>query len=116
MSYQFEDATPVTITGTGAKKMDNPFTEIVSQIAWKNGKDGKPIAKAFIEEHEDNAEIMKTIHGRIRRLMSEAGRALEVPGTVRIAFERVAAGTKVTFWVVKLQERPRTEKAVETAS
>lgn len=109
MSYNFVQAEPVTITGTGAKKMENPFIEPVASIAWKTDKKtNKPVALSFVEEHSDDDK--KTIRNRIRRFMKDAGDALEKPGTVRTAFADVADGTRVTFWVVPLQKRERKNK------
>lgn len=122
MSYTFKQAEPIAITGTGAKKADNPFAEAVAGIAWKNDpKTGKPLALSFTEEYD--AENADKIKGKIRRLMKDAGDALETPGTVRTAVidtkndKGIVTGGTITFWVVKLQERPRKPKpTVETAA
>jgi len=113
MSYNFEKSVPVTMTGVGAKKMDNPFTDAVKSIAWKNDEaTGKPLALSFVEEH-DGGEESVTLINRIKRMLQEAGAALETPGTVRRHVETVkdgkgkVTGSRITFWVVKLQERPR---------
>lgn len=108
MTYTFAKAEPVTIKGTGRKSHDNPFTDAVASIAWKNDpKTKKPLALAFFEEHDGQEKTISALKSKIRRLMREAGSALETPGTVRTNFDDREDGTHVTFWVVKLQERPR---------
>ncbi len=115
MSYNFEKAEPVVVVGGGSKKADNPFTEAVASIAWKtDDTTGKPLALSFTEEHD--AESAGKVRDQVRRRMRDAGLALETPGTVRTAFTPMndkngkVTGSKVTFWVVKLQERPREKK------
>lgn len=117
MTYAFKQAEPVAITGTGAKKADNPFTAAVESIAWRNHPTtGKPEALSFTEEHDGTEKNVDQIKNKIRRLMKDAGDSLKTPGTVRTAFELIGKDTlKITFWVVKLQERPR-KKTAETAS
>ncbi len=114
MSYTFETAEPVTIQGTGVKPEDNPFTEAVAGIAWKTNPDtGKPLALSFTEEHGNDLEDVQKIRNKIGSLLRRAGLALEKPGTVRKAMADVkdgkgkVVGTRITFWVVELQKRPR---------
>jgi hypothetical protein len=123
MSYTFEAAEPVTIQGTGTKKEDNPFAEAVAGIAWKtNESTGKPLALSFVEEHGADDEDVKKIRGRITSLLRRAGLDLDTPGTVRKDFRTVTdakgkvVGTRVTFWVVELQKRPRIDKTEATAN
>ncbi len=116
MTYTFEKAEPVAITGTGAKKADNPFTKVVAEIAWKNDKTtGKPEARACIESHDGDPKSVEKLKNRIRRQVKDAGDALETPGTVRTAFENLPGNKlKITFWVVKLQIRERKPKPAAT--
>lgn len=109
MSYTFKTAVPVIIEGVGAKKAVNPFKEAVADIAWKtNPTTGKPEALSFVEECDNSDEkVVDSIKGKIARLLTDAGKQLKKPGTVRRAFQGVDGGLLVTFWVVPLQERPR---------
>lgn len=123
MSFDFQDAEPVAVTGTGRKAAPNPFTDVIASIAMKTGENGKPLAKAFVAEAlpDDRA----TAEGRIRRQMGEAGAANDPAVTVRLHIEDIpqtgkgAAASKVekfkvTFWTVKRQTRPRTASAEST--
>lgn len=119
MSYTFETAEPIQTPGAGRKSLDNPFVDAVKGIAGKtNEKTKKPLALAFFEEH--NEEDKNTIQNRIGRLLTDAGRQCEPQVTVRRLFEvqtnkdGIVIGSKVTFWPVKLQTRPRTASPAPT--
>jgi hypothetical protein len=105
LNITFEAAKPVKIEGTGSKKADNPFQDAVNGIAWQTDTDGDPKALSYVEEHTEDEK--DRVRARIARLLSDAGKSLEEPGTVRRHFADVTGGTKVTFWVTKLQKRPR---------
>jgi hypothetical protein len=119
MSYEFADATPVKTTGGGRTAAPNPFLEVVAAIAAKKNKDGTPVAKAFIENHEKDAR--NTHVNRIKGQMSAAGLKATPPVTVRVNAEAVTVKgkdvetqTRITFWTLdERQKRPRKEKVVE---
>jgi hypothetical protein len=122
MTYTFEDATPAKLAGTGRKAEPNPFTDVIALIALKTDeKTGKPLAKSFIETHEDAEGKRTTAINRIKRLTSEAGEKNTPPVTVRVHTEPVMVKdgkgketesptqVRVTIWTVKRQIRPKTE-------
>ncbi len=124
MSYVFEDAEPVAVTGTGRKAEPNPFTEVIAAIAMQTDeKTGKPVAKRFVQEAMPNDR--KTAENRIKRQMSEAGAANKPPVTVRVDVQDLPTTSKakdaaqrfqVTFWTVRRQERPRTASTPQSVA
>jgi hypothetical protein len=133
MSFEFQDAEPIKVQGTGRKAEPNPFTEVIAAIALKTKVvDGKvvPVAKAFTLTHEGTEEARKTAIARTKRQLSDAGAANDPAVTVPSTPAPVKVGPKgkekdsatetvVTFWTVKRQTRPRktvTDGAPATAS
>ncbi len=109
MSYTFTDDV-ADETARGRVKGDNPFDDVVASIALKT-KDGKPLAKAFVEEFDGTDENFKVITNRLTRLLREAGLALETPVSVPVRFEvKGNKEIKVKFWTTAKVVRPRKEK------
>ncbi len=128
MSLTFNDAEPVN-TVAGRKAEPNPFHEVIANIAGRTDNGGQPIAKSFVLEHEEvkTAEDREKHIGKTRRQLADAGNRLDTPVTVRIHAEPVTKGpkgretesstqTKITFWTVKKQLRPRKPVETQTAS
>lgn len=104
----FVDAEPI-VNAPGRKAADNPFSEVIAAIAGKTNKEtGKPVAKSYVETHEAGAR--DKMQNRVRRLLSDAGDALNPAVTVRTAFVPIKVKdvkgnetdsdtqTAVTFW------------------
>lgn len=120
----FQESAPVKRAKTGGKAAAvNPFTTVISEIALQvypaeHKWAGLPVSRTYIEKHA-NAAAVKTDRNRISRQTSVAGGKNDPPVTVNLDFDdantEVKKGketvteyaTRVTFWTVKRQNRPR---------
>lgn len=119
----FQDAEYIAPAGgPGRDAAPNPYvtTGVIQSIALKTDANGKPVAKATVVEHTDpstdDGADLKKVTAKHKRLMSEAGEVTDPPVTVKSIFEPVtnpvnskvsATKTKVTFWTIARQKRPR---------
>ncbi len=128
MSIDFQDATPVNAPA-GRKAEPNPFHDVINDIANRSFNEGQPVAKSFEFDHEtvDNEKDREKFVAKYRRQLADAGNRLVNPVTVRVHFEPVKKGpkgretdsatrTKVTFWTVEKQFRPRKSSKSQNTS
>jgi adenine-specific DNA methylase len=105
--------------GPGRSKAENPFTDVIADIALKLDPNGKPLARALVFEHEDrsaeDSNFKRLVNG-FKRQLSDAGANNDPQVTVMSVITPVAnpvnkkesaTKSKLTFWTVKRQTRTK---------
>jgi membrane-bound ClpP family serine protease len=134
MTFDFADASPVKRASSGGRKADpNPFATVIGEIALKTNDNG-PIARSFVVKHDardaENSDA-KTVINRIRRQLSDAGRANTPACSVNVDDTPKKVGAKgketdsttetvITFWtvppIIRKKRQPKTDGAIATAT
>lgn len=123
--FEFVDAEPIPAAPSGGGRVaePNPYTDVIASIALKVDKKGKPLAKAFILSHGEDADSAGKAVRKVRRQLSDAGDnntprvtvpTRDKPYTDSKTGELVPGKTLITFWTVARQERPRKPKTEVT--
>lgn len=107
MDIKFTPAEPVKSKGAGRKPAENPFTEIIAEIALKESKPSVPVAMSFTQEFDGTDEGYSKLVEKIRYQTSKAGADNLPPVTVRVAHKREGKKAEFTIWTKARETRKR---------